>query len=325
MRVSGQPTPQAAPSLSDVLLNDLRVDSAVSVFLDIGAGSAIEIGEKRCPVVHVVLDGTVQVFRQGDSAALLLGTGDSLLVFYGDAHRLGAPHAAPAPDPFTRPPDAQTEAPPQIRTGGGARAALLFSSAISLDYVSPSAFAYRAAPDFWTLRRSGSVDDPIERGIAIDVNDVLRACSGQGGMAFATAFANLHYIHLMRLMSLRLLKGRSLDVRAPNTRRMAQVVREIRAHPDQKWTVARLASRVGLSRSAFAEGFLAYERVAPLAFVTRVRMERAVQLLKTKALSLHEVARRVGYQNEGSFARAFKRHWGMPPGEFVREVCRNHG
>jgi AraC-like DNA-binding protein len=321
--VPSQLTNHAAPSLSDVLLNDLRVDAAFSVFLDIGAESAIEVGSKRCPVLHVVLDGTIQVIPPGDSTTLRLSGGDSLLVFYGDAHRLGAEHAVPAPDPFVRPPDARPEAPSLIRTGGGPRTALLFSSSLSLDYISPTAFAYRAAPGFWTLRKAGSVDDPVERSIALDADEVVRACSGQGGMAFATAFASLHYVHMMRLMSLRLLKDRPLDVRAPNTRRMAQVVREIRAHPDQKWTVARLASRVGLSRSAFAETFAAYERVAPLTFVTRVRMERAAHLLKTESLSLHEVARRVGYQSEGSFARAFKRHWGVPPGEFVRGVCRN--
>ena len=315
-----QLTAPGAPSLSNVLLNDLRVDSAASVLLDMGAGSAIEIGERRSPVIHVVLEGTIHLNRSGDSAALRLNAGDSLLAFYGDAHRLGDGPADPASDPFIRPGESAGEAPPLIRAGHGKRAALLFSSAITLDYISPTAFAYRAAPDFWTLRAAGSADDPAERSITFDMNQVTRACTGQGGTAFAAAFAGLHYVHMMRLMSLRSLKDRPLDVRAPNTRRMAQVVREIKAHPDQKWTVARLASRVGLSRSSFAEAFVAYEHVAPLTFVTNVRMERAAQLLNTEALSMHEVSRRVGYENEGSFARAFKRHWGVPPRKFVRNA-----
>jgi AraC-like DNA-binding protein len=317
--VPRQLTAPGAPSLSDVLLNDLRVDLAYSVLLDLGAGRAIEIGDKRSPVIHVVLEGTIRMTRPRDSAALRLNAGDSLLAFYGDAHRLGEGPAAPAPDPFANPAEPMGEAPPLIRAGLGKRAALLFSSAITLDYISPTAFAYRAAPDFWTLRAAGSADDPAERSIAFDAEQVVRACAGQGGTAFATAFASLHYVHMMRLMSLRSLKDRPLDVRAPNTRRMAQVVREIKAHPDQKWTVARLASRVGLSRSSFAEAFVAYEHIAPLSFVTKVRMERAAKLLKTETLSMHEVSRRVGYENEGSFARAFKRHWGLPPRKFVRK------
>jgi len=313
-----QLTPAALPSLSDVLLNDLRVDTTNSLFLDVGARSAIEFDNRRSPIIHIVLEGEIQVIPKGDIPPLHLSVGDSLLAFYGDAHRLGVGSAVPVPDPFTPPAGSSLEAPPLIHTGNKPRVALLFSSALSLHYLSPSAFAYRAAPNFWVLRAAESADKPFARSIVIDAEHVRRACSGQGGTAFATAFASLHYVHMMRQMSLHLLNDRPLDVRAPNTRRMAQVVREIRAHPDLKWTVERLAHRVGLSRSTFAEAFVAYERIAPLAFVTRVRMERAAQLLKTCALSLQEAARRVGYQNEVSFARAFKRYWGVSPGEFVR-------
>ena len=317
-----QLTTTAEPSLSDVLLNELRVDTAISVFLEIAGGSAIDIGARRSPIVHVVLEGEIQVIPAGDFPPLTLSAGDSLLAFYGDAHRLGAQRVEPFPDPFAAPAGSSTEAPGVVHTGAKPRVALLFSSAISLHYLSPSAFAYRAAPDFWIGRAAGLDDCPLERSIVMDTAQIMRSCSGQGGSAFATAFASLHYVHLMRQMSLRLLKDRPLDVRAPNTRRMARVVREIRDRPDLKWTVARLAHRVGLSRSTFAETFVAYEQLAPLAFVTRVRMERAAQLLKTKALSLHEAARRVGYQNEASFARAFKRHWGVTPGGFVRGAGR---
>jgi AraC-like DNA-binding protein len=316
--VSRRLTVSTAPSLSDVLLHDLWVDVATSVLLDIRDGAGIEIGEKRKPIVHVVLEGTIQVIRPGHSDTVRLTAGESLLIFYGDAHQLGREDADPDSDPFVRLPTSPIEAPPSIRVGEGTPTALVFSSVISVEYISPNAFAYRAAPNFWSLRRAGAVDDDAERSIAMDSEQIVRACTGQGGTAFATAFASLHYVHMMRLMSLRLLKDRPLDVRAPNTRRMALVVREIRAHPDWKWTVARLASHVGLSRSTFAEAFLAHEHVAPLTFVTHVRMERAAQLLKSDALTLHEAARRVGYGNEASFARAFKRHWGVSPAEFIR-------
>jgi AraC-like DNA-binding protein len=320
--VRGQSATSIAPSLSDVLLNDLRVNTAFSVLLDIAMDGAVDIGDKRSPVVHAVLEGSIALSRPGANATLQLGAGDSVLAFYGDAHRLGTTNGAAAADVLAQPPDTWSEAPALIHLGQGSRAALLFSSAIRLDYVSPTAFAYRAAPDFWTLRKAGAADDSEERSLLFDAEQVTIACGGRGGTAFATAFASLQYMHMMRLMSLRLLRDRPLDVRAPNTRRMAQVVREIRAHPDQKWTVARLASRVGLSRSTFAEAFVAYEHVAPLTFVTRVRMERAAQLLRTEALSLQEVARRVGYENEASFARAFKRYKGVPPGKFARAMAK---
>jgi AraC-like DNA-binding protein len=53
-------------------------------------------------------------------------------------------------------------------------------------------------------------------------------------------------------------------------------------------------------------------------YVTKVRMHRARELLRGEKLSVGELAGRFGYESEPAFARAFKRHVGLPPGAVRR-------
>src|SRR5581483_6204573 len=95
------------------------------------------------------------------------------------------------------------------------------------------------------------------------------------------------------------------------------------AEPAKHWNLESLAKVAAMSRSAFATKFRKLSGQAPLEFLTEFRMSRSTQLLK-QDLSLSEVATRVGYESEISFARAFKRVMGETPGAF-RKQFRNRG
>jgi transcriptional regulator GlxA family with amidase domain len=90
----------------------------------------------------------------------------------------------------------------------------------------------------------------------------------------------------------------------------------MRADLDARWTVARLARAVGLSRAAFARRFAASQGVSPLRYLTRLRMERAAQLLGATDAGLSRIASDVGYASEFAFNRAFKRFYLRSPGAF---------
>ena len=82
----------------------------------------------------------------------------------------------------------------------------------------------------------------------------------------------------------------------------------------RRWTVAQLARAVGLSRPAFARRFVEQAGTSPLRLLARRRMERAA--------GLAWIAAQVGYDSEFAFNRAFKRHHGLAPGSFRRELRR---
>lgn len=71
-----------------------------------------------------------------------------------------------------------------------------------------------------------------------------------------------------------------------------------------------------LFRSTFGE--------TPHEFVTRLRMERAKQLLASER-TVTEVCFEVGYESLGSFSSKFRGQFGQSPVEFQREMRRVFG
>ena len=51
-------------------------------------------------------------------------------------------------------------------------------------------------------------------------------------------------------------------------------------------------------------------------YLTRVRINKAVQIMSDPAVKVYEVAEAVGYQSQHYFSRAFKRVFGRPPVEY---------
>ena len=84
-------------------------------------------------------------------------------------------------------------------------------------------------------------------------------------------------------------------------------------------TVESLARRVGLSRPVFAREFQRALGLSPMRYLTQRRMLAAAALLLGSDAALAEVARRVGYESEFAFNRAFKRHYQVPPGVYRQQ------
>jgi len=68
-----------------------------------------------------------------------------------------------------------------------------------------------------------------------------------------------------------------------------------------------------LFKDEFGENFLE--------FLVRVRMENAKNMLREENVSVREVAERVGYTTPIAFIRAFKKQFGMTPGEYRRQAA----
>jgi transcriptional regulator GlxA family with amidase domain len=71
-------------------------------------------------------------------------------------------------------------------------------------------------------------------------------------------------------------------------------------------------SRRSLQRAFEGEGITFREAVAV------ARMRRAKVLLQRGGLPIYAVADRVGYRSKAEFTKAFKRHTGMTPSDYVR-------
>ncbi|HJZ74489.1 MAG TPA: AraC family transcriptional regulator [Vicinamibacterales bacterium] len=101
--------------------------------------------------------------------------------------------------------------------------------------------------------------------------------------------------------------------------RIATAVVAIHRQPDVKWDIRRLAKQAAMSRAAFADRFKALVGESPISYLTRCRMNKATGLLASSHVPLAQIAARVGYESEASFARAFKRDIGMSPAAYRRK------
>jgi AraC family transcriptional activator of mtrCDE len=81
------------------------------------------------------------------------------------------------------------------------------------------------------------------------------------------------------------------------------------------WTLDALAARANASRASLVRMFQKLAQRPPLEFLCELRLELARRKLATSSLPLGEIAAEVGYQSESAFSRAYRRRFGVPPGE----------
>ncbi|MFD9336931.1 AraC family transcriptional regulator [Streptomyces sp. NPDC060028] len=93
-------------------------------------------------------------------------------------------------------------------------------------------------------------------------------------------------------------------------------LRLLHENPAYGWTVAELASKVGVSRAALARRFTELIGEPPMAYLTGWRLALAADLLREPDATLAMVARRVGYGSAFALSTAFKRVRGLSPREF---------
>lgn len=93
----------------------------------------------------------------------------------------------------------------------------------------------------------------------------------------------------------------------------------LHAAPFEDWSVTELARRVGVSRSVLADRFRRLLDQPPMHYLAGWRLQLAAQQLKASELPTKTIADRAGYESEAAFSRAFKRRFGLPPGEWRRQ------
>jgi AraC-like DNA-binding protein len=92
--------------------------------------------------------------------------------------------------------------------------------------------------------------------------------------------------------------------------------------PGHAWTLAELAREVGAARSVVAERFARFLGKPPMAYLSRWRLQLAARLLQTTQKSVLGVALDAGYESEAAFNRAFRREFGLPPGQYRKKLSR---
>ena len=104
-------------------------------------------------------------------------------------------------------------------------------------------------------------------------------------------------------------------------RRIAKVLHYIESHLNEPIDMPSLAKVAGYSPYHFCRIFKLHTGESVMAYVTRLRLERAARALYSKK-SISEIGFDAGYESATGFLKAFKKHFGTTPGAY-KETVKN--
>ncbi|WP_244852360.1 MULTISPECIES: AraC family transcriptional regulator [unclassified Bacillus (in: firmicutes)] len=87
-------------------------------------------------------------------------------------------------------------------------------------------------------------------------------------------------------------------------------------HYDKPIGLDDLVEASGLSKYHFTRLFHKTTSMTPLNYLTKIRLDKAMEWLLTSDQSIQEIARKVGYSNGNYFSKVFHKRMGMSPGQF---------
>ena len=137
--------------------------------------------------------------------------------------------------------------------------------------------------------------------------------AGPGSKIMVSRLADILFIQALRAHMSECQSKHGGWIEALKDPKVGSVLSRIHQNPEQDWSVESLAEAAGMSRSAFAARFSALVGEAPLAYLTRWRMDKAEALLARQE-PVGRVAKQVGYASSAAFSKAFKRQRGSAPG-----------
>lgn len=74
-----------------------------------------------------------------------------------------------------------------------------------------------------------------------------------------------------------------------------------------------LAEYIGITRSYLTHIFKERLNVSPQEYLLSYRLEQGCRFLRTTQLSIQDVGMKIGYDNQLTFSKIFKKHYGMSP------------
>lgn len=103
---------------------------------------------------------------------------------------------------------------------------------------------------------------------------------------------------------------------SPYSQKLIQLKNDIFANPALKWTVDSMAATLNISPTYLQRLYKEMFNTTLIDDVIKSRLQYATNLLLNDHLSITEIARLCGYNNDVHFMRQFKRNYNMTPSEY---------
>ena len=103
---------------------------------------------------------------------------------------------------------------------------------------------------------------------------------------------------------------------APSATRVRRFLQQLNGHIDEDWTLERMAGECGIRRTQFAKICQSVTGYPPHLYLSRLRFEKACELLRETALSITDITYTCGYSSTQYLAASFKKVARMSPSNY---------
>ena len=262
-----------------------------------------------CVWFHAVNAGRCTLEVEGE--AVELGPGDFVLIPHGTGHRAWGAAPAPTPNVLDLPHDEISDRYAVLRHGGGGATTSLVCGGIRFDQPVARKLAESLPPLIHIEAARSTRTDWMQATLELLADEVRHV--RPGNEAVVSRLCDIVVIQAVRTWIERDPGARTGWLGALGDGQIGAAMAAIHAEPGHPWTVAGLATEVGMSRSAFAARFATLVGEPAMRYVTRWRMQVALHRLQESDATVATIAAEVGYDSEAAFSRAFKRVCGAPP------------
>ncbi len=192
----------------------------------------------------------------------------------------------------------------------------------------PALMHWKSEPLFQRMYPAVRID--TQRTVA-DYGNII--CAIGGGMAYdylvlhlVERFAGHHSaVNTAKLMMINLNPPspspfrNHAEIRPHSDTLIRKAQRHIEQHSNQDIQFAELAGELHISERQLNRRFNRALDCSPLQYLQQVRIQRACQLLEITALPSSKIVYEIGYQDESSFRRLFKKHLGTTMEQYRRQ------
>lgn len=269
-------------------------------------------------IYHLVIEGSGFVSLT-DGPRETLSAGDIAMFPHGDAHVLGGGSEinwVSAQDVLTHWKQHGLEVA-KFGGGGGEGMKLVCGYLVCEPHL--SSVVLGGLPRLLRLNIHGDASGQwLENSIRFSVNQANT--DDPGSQAVLTRLSEALFVETVRRyieQSPAEETGWLAGVRDPDVGRALALLHQ---DPRRAWTIADLATEIGVSRSVLAERFTRFMGEPPMSYLTRWRLQLGAQMLATTNYGVAQIAGEVGYESEAAFNRAFKRVFDLPPARYRAKV-----